>query len=343
MYCLPSLEDGSLDPRVLGDRWIGQSGRWQGFQQMIGHWRGVVILGLIVGIGLYGFGGYSYRHDLFPMPQLLALRDQFRAAEPVEASRYTFDADLRLIGDETRPPAGCPRQSPDTAVLLVVGQSNAGNHAGQRYRSEFGDRVVNFFGGRCFLAVSPLLGSTGTLGEYWTSLGNRLVASGRVQNVVIAPIAYTGSGVALWAPGGKFHPALVSGVRDLAAAGFQPTHILWDQGEFDYVAGTSEADYAAQLQAVVQTLRDEDISAPFYITIASKCLEPSNGGTREHLADNPVVRAQEALSADGGNIRRGVNTDSLLGPDDRYDDCHIGGSGTDKVAQAWADILLADF
>ena len=36
----------------------------------------------------------------------------------------------------------------------------------------------------------------------------------------------------------------------------------------------------------------------------------------------------------------GCNTDALLDGLDRYDDCHIGGGGAEKVAQAWADILL---
>jgi hypothetical protein len=36
-----------------------------------------------------------------------------------------------------------------------------------------------------------------------------------------------------------------------------------------------------------------------------------------------------------------VNSDALLNGDDRYDDCHIGGSGAEKVAAAWRDLLLA--
>jgi hypothetical protein len=31
----------------------------------------------------------------------------------------------------------------------------------------------------------------------------------------------------------------------------------------------------------------------------------------------------------------GCNTDALLDGLDRYDDCHIGGVGAEKVAQAW--------
>jgi hypothetical protein len=90
---------------------------------------------------------------------------------------------------------------------------------------------------------------------------------------------------------------------------------------------------------MVDTLRDEVVAAPVYISITSKCLEPSNGALRNHSADNPIVRAQLALSSGESAIRRGPNTDAIIDGLDRYDDCHIGGLGGEKVAQAWADIL----
>ena len=93
---------------------------------------------------------------------------------------------------------------------------------------------------------------------------------------------------------------------------------------------------------MIDTLRGKGVTAPVYLSIASKCVEPGDGNPRRHSADNPVVRAQLALSNGEGNIRRGVNTDALLDGLDRYDDCHIGGSGAEKVAQAWTDIMLAE-
>ncbi|HUH76047.1 MAG TPA: sialate O-acetylesterase [Devosia sp.] len=301
----------------------------------------LVIAAVVAGLVIYAFGGFSVRHGIFPMPQLIALREQVRAGEPQPESRYAFDSQDRLIADEQRPAVSCPPQTSRTAVLLVLGQSNAANYAGQRYRSNFGEKIVNFFDGQCFVAASPLLGSTGTKGEYWTELGNKLVRSGRFENVVIVPVAYSGTAVALWAEGGHLNQVIVATVDALTSAGFRPTQVLWDQGEFDYVLGTSEAVYRERLTSVIATLRDEGVTAPFYISIASKCLEPSNGGTKDHQADNPVVRAQLALSSGSRDIRRGVNTDALLDEDDRYDDCHIGGSGTAKVAHAWSEILLA--
>ena len=52
-----------------------------------------------------------------------------------------------------------------TAVLLIGGQSNAANFAGQAYRSDHGARVQNFYDGKCFAAASPLLGGDSSDGE----------------------------------------------------------------------------------------------------------------------------------------------------------------------------------
>jgi Carbohydrate esterase, sialic acid-specific acetylesterase len=294
-------------------------------------------IGLTACIAFYLFGAVSDRHGIFPVPQLISLREKELPTKVKPESRYTFDPQDRLIGDAEKPAVACPKQTDRTAMLLVLGQSNAANYGGRRFASKHGDKIVNFFDGQCYLAASPLLGSGGTMGEYWTELGNHLIESGKFDTVVIAPVAYPGSIVERWARGGDLNAVLVDTLSKIKADGYAITHVLWDQGETDYVLGTSEDAYRERLLSMIDTLRGEGVTAPVYLSIASKCFER---GTRRHSADNPVVRAQLALSSGEGNIRRGVNTDALLDGLDRYDDCHIGGGGAEKVAQAWADILL---
>src|SRR5271169_662209 len=60
----------------------------------------------------------------------------------------------RLLSYPGKTEIACPLQDRTTAVLLLVGQSNAGNYQGQRHQSE-DDRVVNFSAGHCYRAVSP--------------------------------------------------------------------------------------------------------------------------------------------------------------------------------------------
>jgi hypothetical protein len=286
-------------------------------------------------------GGLSERHALAPWPQLFSLKQRVFGSPPVE-SRYLFDEKDRLISDERKTQVDCPVQTDRTAVLLVLGQSNAANYGGQRFVSQDNASVVNFFEGKCFVSESPLLGSTGTKGEYWTRLGNLLVSSGQFDQVVVAPLAFSGSEVARWARGGDLNAMLVETLTHLHAAGYRVTQTLWDQGEIDYVKGTSEQTYVKDLTSMIETLRQLKMDAIVYVSVASKCLEASNGGLKTHNPENAIVRAQTAVARNVKGVKPGANTDRLLDDLDRYDDCHIGGSGAEKVAQAWAELLLSD-
>ncbi|MBY3066225.1 hypothetical protein HFO74_22865 [Rhizobium laguerreae] len=304
--------------------------------------RKTLAVGLAALIAIYLLGGMSARHEIFPWPQLSALKKMVGGEKVAAPSRYTFDDKERLIGDESKTLVTCPAQTDRTAVLLILGQSNAANYGGQRHRSNYGARVVNAFDKRCFIAASPLLGSTNTRGEFWTLLANNLIASGQNDNVILAPLAYSGSEVARWAAGGDFNPVLVDTVKKLQDSGYRITNVLWVQGEADLVIGTPAEAYQERFMSMVDTLRQHGVEAPVYISTASKCLEPSNGGFKEHIPDNAVVRAQLALSKSGHGIREGVNSDALLDGDDRYDDCHFGATGGEKVSQAWLNLLRSD-
>ncbi|MGO6747020.1 sialate O-acetylesterase, partial [Rhizobium ruizarguesonis] len=179
-------------------------------------------------------------------------------------------------------------------------------------------------------------------GEYWTLLGNNLIASGQNDSVILAALAYSGSEVARWATGGDLNPVLVDTMKQLQGSDYRITSVLWVQGEKDLVIGTTAETYQEHFMSMVDTLRQHGVEAPVYISIASKCLEPSNGGFKEHIPDNAIVRAQLALSKSGHGIREGVNSDALLDAEDRYDDCHIGGTGAEKVSRAWTNLLRGD-
>lgn len=301
-----------------------------------------LLAGMTVVSIAYLFGGYSATHNIFPFPGLRAVKALI-IPKNLPPSRFAFDQAGRLVSDDQKFPVPCPQQTNRTAVLLLLGQSNAGNHGGQRFRSEHGAKVVNFFGGQCFVSVSPLLGSDGTNGEYWTQLGNLLVDSGAFDQVVLAPVTLSGSEISRWARGGDLNAMMINTAIQLQQYNFHVTHILWDQGEIDYVIGTSETSYYQKFISIVNSLRDHQITSPVFVSVASKCLEASNGGTRFHSADNPIVRAQLALPNSRKGIRSGVNTDALLDDDlDRFDDCHFSSLGAHKVAKAWADLLVSD-
>ncbi len=88
-------------------------------------------------------------------------------------------------------------------MLLIIGQSNSGNYVGQRYRSEHGEQVINFFAGRCYLASSPLLGVSGIGGESFTFLANKMIESKTWNRVIFGTRWASGDGLELCARGRK--------------------------------------------------------------------------------------------------------------------------------------------
>ena len=294
------------------------------------------VISIVVLAAVYLLGGYSDRHELFPFSAIHRARAFFISKEP---GRFSVDEVGRLASDVEKLQTDCPRQTPRTAVLLIIGQSNAGNHAGQGFRSAHEGKVANFYRGSCSVAESPLLGADGTQGEYWTELGNLLIEAGAFDSVMLAPAAITGSEVSRWAKGGNLNDSMTDTATQLQRSGYQVTHVLWVQGEINYVIGTSEKDYRDRFMSLVESLRSVGVSAPIYVSVASKCLGKSNGGTNTHSLDNPVSRAQKSLPNIGVGLKQGVDSDVLLDRLDRYDECHFSATGEQKVAKAWAGLL----
>lgn len=306
---------------------------------MKGH-RSLGIAALAGAAILYVFGGYSASRNFWPWPwmrQILAFSQSQLDPQVSLSRRFTFDEFGRLTGKGESETVDCPAQDARTAVFLIVGQSNAGNHGGQLTLSAYGSKIVNFFNGRCYVASSPLLGSTGTWGEYWTETANQLLHSGRFERIVLVPTAVAGTSIARWSASGELNLMLRYTMDRVAATGFTITHVLWHQGETDAAIGMHEEDYRSHFRSFVESLRGAGVSAPVYASIATKCLVI---GPYSQL--NPIARAQAALASIGFGVQAGVNSDELLGKVDRYDGCHVSGSGTSKMAVAWAKLLSSD-
>src|SRR5262245_12410550 len=111
---------------------------------------------------VYLIGGYSASRDLWPWPWARYTKIMlFPWAEPHydPMSVFRFDNIGRLTSKTDSDRVTCPQQDERTTVIFILGQSNAGNHGGQKTKSEYGSKIVNFFEGRCYIAASPLLGS----------------------------------------------------------------------------------------------------------------------------------------------------------------------------------------
>jgi hypothetical protein len=281
--------------------------------------------------GAYYLGAANYAFNRWPATEFKSLR--FAMLQAMRGFGVGFDPYSRLIAYPGKTAIACPPQTDRTAIFLIIGQSNAANSGGQRFRSDTG-RVANYVNGKCSVAASPLLGASGISGEPWSAISDRLAGSGSFDEVVLIPAAIGGSALSEWLPGGELH-AMLKQVVGEAQRRYRITHVLWHQGESDLSIGTSEDAYVVGFKSLARDLRTWGVTAPIYVSIATRCEQIDERWSPE----NPINKAQRKLAGSGEGFLAGADTDSLLNALDRHDGCHTAGSGLTKVIDAWTEIL----
>ena len=215
----------------------------------------------------------------------------------------------------------CPAQGPGTLVVVPLGQSNAGSSAqGLTYALP---NVINYFGGRCFRAEDPLLGTDGAGASPWIAFANTLAQ--KHDYVVLAPFTVGGSSIAQW--NGEIGNALGMALASLGSK-YRVTHVLWQQGETDIAMGATE--YADRLRKVIALTRAAVPYAAFYVALSSRC----GRSPRE----NGVRAGQMAVIEPRAGILRGPDTDVI---DERYDRCHFSDAGRLQAAALWVRAISA--
>lgn len=240
--------------------------------------------------------------------------------------------DWTKVAPPARTERPCAITSAKTAVIVVHGQSNAGNFGGARYTSR--EAVDNFDpnSGKCFAAADPLLGADGVGGSFATRLGDILVQAGRYDRVIFIPLAV--GGVSLATINTEGAAWTTNAISKMKAAGLTPTHFLFQHGESDAILTTTSEQYAVLLHQLVKRFRDAGFNAPFYVSRGAKCdyVKPNNiAGIRA----GQLAAVNEAL-----DIRPGPDTD-MIGNDgrDADDGCHLNGIGTLADAALWAAFI----
>jgi Carbohydrate esterase, sialic acid-specific acetylesterase len=285
-----------------------------------------VPLVIILCVLALGAGVYAGATQTWPLPELKRLYASL-TNRSIQTDRFG-----RLLKYPGKSEIACPSQDNMTAVLLVIGQSNAANFQGQRYQSEY-DRVINFAAGHCYRAASPLLGAEGQMGETWTLLGTKLIRSGLYRTVILIPAAVGGSEARRWANGGNLNAMMVEVVQGVKAR-YNITGVLLDQGAADFALHTPEDQYRSDIESLIDTIRAQGVHAPFFIT---RCSVGGEGWSE----DNPIAKAQASLADSQHAVFNGPNTDHDLTPFDRYDGYHFAASGQEKYSDAWIPLLRA--
>jgi hypothetical protein len=190
-------------------------------------------MGAIIGAGAGVVRIWPVRYSL----QIIEAAPKPFVNEP-ESPPLALDTAGRVLRYAGKTEIQCPKQTPRTAVFFIAGQSNAANNAAQRHATRYPDRVLNFMGGHCYVAASPLLGSTGFAGESWTLMADQLIDAGAFDRVILAPVAVGGSNIGQWAKGGALNTSMIPLVQDLVTH-YRVTHVLWHQGESDFSLKTT--------------------------------------------------------------------------------------------------------
>jgi Carbohydrate esterase, sialic acid-specific acetylesterase len=219
-----------------------------------------------------------------------------------------------------------------TAVIVIVGQSNAANHGTGRYVAK--RRVDNFslYDGKCYHAADPLLGASGDGGNFATRLGDKLIEVGLFDRVILAPIAMGGTTVEQWAEEGMFNRRIPVVIRRLYDVGLSADFILWQQGEGNQGIGDiGGRQYRKNLLEVIWTFRRYGVTAPFFVALTTTCGGPHPNAENIRAGQTSAVNPMAA-------IYQGADTDTVS-LEHRSDTCHFNEVGLDIVASLWLDVI----
>lgn len=227
-----------------------------------------------------------------------------------------------------------PTITPQTITAFVFGQSNATNNAGQKFFAT-SQRAYNYWDGKYYLAQDPLLGADGTSGSVWTLLANKLIDQKAADQVILIPAGVGRSSVNVWKKGGALYAMVDARLRSLQSDGLIVTHFLWHQGEIDNpvsgFSGLGLAEYQTGMEQLINLTKSYFPNSKFFVALVSRC------GTFSPISQ-PLQAVQRHLTTIDG-VYLGPNTDDI-GLEDRYDDCHFSGSGTEKHASAWLTSIV---
>lgn len=241
-------------------------------------------------------------------------------------------------------------------TILVIGQSNAANSGGESGYSA-GEAVVNFnfLDGKCYRAVDPLLGATGTAGSIWTRLGDRLVSVDQDLRVTFIPIAFGGTSINRWSEDGDLNKRLLLALERARDAGLAITHVFWEQGQADARSGPAwskrrpnkfvmyresgdaapwytmrRSVYRDHFENIMRTVGAAGLSPQFLVAVSSMC---------GHDGSPEVTAGQQQIVEASSDVLPGPNYDAIhrRQPDLFPDDCHLSNEGLETLADAWLE------
>lgn len=218
---------------------------------------------------------------------------------------------------------------PRPLMVLVLGQSNAGNHGSLAPQPDEMLKASFIFEGLCYRTSGAAPGATGRGRNIWTALGPRLSrTTGRP--VVFSVLAVDATQINDWVSPGKIQHHLIETLVSHRNHSFFPDIVLWQQGEADAKIGTTSSEYREHFARLVALLHNQGITAPIIAALSTRC---RNDGSEQ------VRTALKTVAAENPSVRLGPDTDTLTGLF-RHDGCHFSRLGLDAAAELWEPPIM---
>jgi hypothetical protein len=178
-------------------------------------------------------------------------------------------------GDADAPHESLPWRSlwtdPGCMCFLVIGNGTAANRGMPRHNCECDVYNFDAFRLRCTPAADPLAGSTGNSGSIWSRLGDQLIQQSLAQRVLFVPLAFAGSQITDWIPGGSRHSRIALALSRLRKELVSPllpfSAVLWQPGGAPEL---SNRVYQLHCHDIIADLRANGIFAPVFVAIANE-------------------------------------------------------------------------
>lgn len=231
----------------------------------------------------------------------------------------------------TAPDCGAVFKDEQPVVIVVMGQSNAANHADpiSPAAAPVPPMPVLHLGG-CGLASSPVPGATGTGGSVWPAVNQALGGRWQGHPIVWAVVAVDGSSIAEWTdPNSALRSYWQTQMDRIKGTRWPVAAVLWQQGEADARDRTAMADYRDALAALRAGVAMRGIDAPWWIARSTYCPPHDGGQVREAV--------RELLVIPDSGFRAGPDTDTISLP--LRNGCHFTAEGTARAAALWAEAL----
>ena len=236
----------------------------------------------------------------------------------------------QIVGVSREPVVDCAQIAAQRPlVILVLGQSNAGNHGERTNRTDI--PVALIAGNKCIIATEPLAGSTSAGGSIWSRLPRYLLTTELQRPLVLSVMGIDATSIADWT-GDKspLRQRLTDHIKSMKALGMLPKVILWQHGEADARLGTTSEAYGAGLDKLAKALDQAGSDAPIVMAYSTICRSA------------PAISIRTAIStkaAHSGRFKVGPDTDTLNDAGSRMDGCHFSALGLDQAAKMWATTI----